>query len=668
MKVNNIIKSLEKYYGRNKYEFYKEAINKLKIYEKKNKVITLIPEDSHILEAIKIHLSMNSDKYKIYITNNDYDRMTHRKLSLTDNQLKNLSKQLHTIYTDKSGDGNNLESLCERGMDFTNDIKFVYSKNKKKDEVMFKNKDEVMFEKKDVYDLACLTLGVENLRFWEHQNLDNFCKILNSKHPKAQNMNKLLKNYIKSLKKLPWEERERIMIFSGVFFHSIGLTYTDDVDTMIVKNDVSDKDKYVKYLENNFKDIRNLFDYHILFDDGNWLKNEGEILAYQREWFTYKLPNYAGAKDIYDVLANPKHHCYFMGMKLTSIDINMVRSHMRGGLASIVDLVMISKINNIILKQKPCIPNMKLNQGQITVYAGKNLNNMYNILKSMLKSWYSYNISMEELKERVRLCTEDPSSIYAGKIPIDNDTQAIKDFHTDIKRYYILKYCKGCDSFLDVGAGRLRDLDFWNEAGIKNVVAIEPSQDSIKLGIRRIRTRRPKTKIMIIKGVGDEDWNRNNYYNVKKYSPYDCVVFQFTIHYMFKKMDVLMKNLSMVTKKGTNIIINCVDGDYAYEQLVKGQGRTEVRNEQEPIFGIYSLHDFKDKTNQVLVYFKGTYGVQYGSIEYLVFKNYLLRKFDGYTLVEEKGFLDIDLKLKNKMTDLQKEVSRYYKCYIFKKN
>lgn len=651
MQASEITTIIKKHIVKNDYLFYHDMLNVLKNYD----VINEIPNNKYVLEAIRLYLCYNENKYNVYISYDVPTDLCYRKLELTKKQLNNLFSQCNAI------NNNKFEDLClDHNIEVKNDpIYVIFSKNGVKD---------FIFKSKYVKDIAGVILGIDSFYFLRHQNMERLCKMLESNNNDIKVVNELYIKYYEINRDMDFVERERIMIFSGMIAYMLGTTWTTDIDALVIRNE---NESYSEQLNRLYKDVLNDFDYHVLTKNNIWIKKSGTILKYQSQWLTYSFPQLVGARDIYEVLTNPEHHFYFMGMKFISVNMNLQRARLRGSLSSLVDLIMYKELNDIDIIPKPCIPNMSINQGRVKVYIGDFLSVLHKIVQGMLYKWYGKKMSLDEIKDRLKECRLQEQSIYRGKVPSDPDTDNIKRFHTMVKKHYILKYCNNCDSLLDIGSGRLRDLDFWNNARIKHVVAIEPSKDSVKQAIHRIVKRKYKVKVNVINGYGDESWNETKYKQVYQNKPYDCITFQFTIHYMFKNMNILMSNLASVSKKGTKVLVMFVDGDYVYDALQKNNGRIEVRNEQEPIFGIYTLYkDRKKKDTQVLVYFKGTYGVQAGSLEYLMFPDDLKDIFyeSGFDLVEQKNFLELELKEKDVMTDIQKQVSKFYVAMIFEKN
>jgi len=137
-------------------------------------------------------------------------------------------------------------------------------------------------------------------------------------------------------------------------------------------------------------------------------------------------------------------------------------------------------------------------------------------------------------------------------------------------------------------------------------------------------------------------------------------------------IDLIIKNLDKVIKKGTKIIITCMDGNKIQNEFVRF-GKVEVRNNQEPIFAIVPFYKVSDKIhekdNNILVYFKGAFGVSSGSLEPIIDINKLINIFEknNIKLIERKNFADYNIPIKSKLYPNQLKVSSYYMSLIFEK-
>jgi SAM-dependent methyltransferase len=241
-----------------------------------------------------------------------------------------------------------------------------------------------------------------------------------------------------------------------------------------------------------------------------------------------------------------------------------------------------------------------------------------------------------------------------------------------IKESILKKYATNCNYLLDVGSGKLTDMRLWDMINVKNVVGIEPSIDSINMGNEKIKKFGFKGNIDIINGVGDVDWESDEKYKIALKNKYDVITFQFTLHYMMNNIITVINNLNKVIKSGTKVIITCMDGNKIQEDF-KRYKQVEIRNKQEPIFAIVPFYKVTDKIpekdNNILVYFKGAYGVSSGSLEPIIDINKLINIFNdnGLRLLERRNFADYNLPIRSKLYPNQLKVSSYYMSMIFVK-
>jgi hypothetical protein len=137
-------------------------------------------------------------------------------------------------------------------------------------------------------------------------------------------------------------------------------------------------------------------------------------------------------------------------------------------------------------------------------------------------------------------------------------------------------------------------------------------------------------------------------------------------------IQIVINNLKTIVKSGSKIIITCMDGNKIQEDFKKF-GKVEVRNRQEPIFAIvpfYKVNDIiPDIDNNILVYFKGAFGVSSGSLEPIIDINKLIRIFEEnqYKLLERKNFADYNISIKGRLNPYQLKVSSYYMSIIFER-
>lgn len=669
MNKTDILNSIKIYSDKNpKLTFYNDCYNYINNLPDS---ITSIEINEHLLESIRITILSNPGKYHLYISTNEIKNKLNYKMILSNNQKNNLLQQLECIM-----EYNDIMSLNNIKNKFNN-MKFKSNDDKYNVYIVISNNDideikNEIYKLNDNYNILGYIFGIDILNLLEHQRLDRIINFIKDKNCESYKTFNMINNYKKYLDSMNWESRDRIMIFSGVLFSALGLTYTRDIDLLVLAENKSRND-----VNNIMNKLINTDKYeiepHILVNDNNWYKQcNNKIISYkyQQQWLTYTMPYLSGSTDIYDTMCNPKFNFIFMGMKFISIDMNIKRFISRVNPNSFADLIMLEKINNYKIGDYLCIPNMTIRQGKLNIFDDKTIQFLNQTIKRKIKEFYDYDISINDVESLLQKCNVKSFDIYKGKNTYDPDTSLIKKFHLDIKDQIYNEYCKNVEYLLDIGSGQLTDARYWNKVNVKNVIGIEPSIVSIRNGMERLQKFGTKTNINIINGIGDIDWKSDKKYSDILKHKFDIITFQFTLHYMIPNIDIIIKNIKYISKKNTKIIITCMDGNKIYNDLITNK-KIEVRNYQEPIFAIVPLNDLQNNklinNINVLVYFKGAYGVANGSIEPLIDINNLIKTFDdnNFKLIKKTNFLEYKSHNKDKMNDIQKKVSSYYMSIIF---
>jgi ubiquinone/menaquinone biosynthesis C-methylase UbiE len=658
---DNLIDFIKNYKRDAKYTFYNDCIDKLK----EIKHMENIKREAYVLEPLRIYLLKNSDKYKIYLDTKKPSDKNYIKYDFDKNEYDNFL-QLILLTEEFNSDLMRLKEINITKIKDKLDSKTIYLVI---DENSNKSSKNNIYEINNLYDTLGFLLGIESINILKYQRLDRIKEFLDNEEGKK--VLQILQKYNQYVHSLPYELRENYIIHSGSVLTTLGTTYTRDVDVIIYKPtfDGNMANEYIKEINSKYSDI----DMSVIDKNGDYyIKGNEKPLKYKKLWFTYQLPNLDGAVDIYDVIINPVFNFYFAGMKFFNINLTVYRFLQRASIASMADLIMLYEINKYDIRKKICLPNMTIRQGRLVVFYGDYLEKYFIKLQQSLSEYYNKKYTIDELKKLVKHCNIEGYDIYKGPITKDPDTDIIKYFHIMIKKEILRKYASNSEYLLDVGSGKLTDMRLWDEINVKNVVGIEPSKESIELGIEKIKKFGFKGKIDVIEGVGDVDWKSQDKYKIVFNNKYDVVTFQFTLHYMMNNIDLIIKNLDKVIKKGTKIIITCMDGNKIQNEFVRF-GKVEVRNNQEPIFAIVPFYKVSDKIsekdNNILVYFKGAFGVSSGSLEPIIDINKLINIFEknNIKLIERKNFADYNIPIKSKLYPNQLKVSSYYMSLIFEK-
>jgi hypothetical protein len=665
MDKNSIIESLNDYIKTNpKLLYYKDCLDKIKTLPEK---INKLPNSHHYLEAMKIHICYNMDKFKLFIYDKAKKDCVFVKYKLTDDVFDKLIFQLVTIkeHNDILGLADPTLSMPVFKFSKVGNYNIIYLLIYKKDQkTNFKNKS---FELGNLYESMGYVFGVDTFKLLKYQRLDRIVEFI-KKGGESFKIYKLLNDYLKMLQKFDWQLRERMMVHSGVIYQALGTTYTRDIDIMVLQennNRQQAQDLMTKITKSGL-DV----DPTILINDGSWMSTGGKVYKYKSIWQTQLLPALGGAMDIYETMSNPTHSFNFMGVKFISIEMNFNKFLTRSNPNTFIDLMMVEELNNYNFGNKLCVPNMTIRQGRLVVFDEREIEKIHNQIQQKLREYYNKNMDLPTIRHKVKKCMVQSYEIYKGPIIKDPDTNIIKAFHMMIKDEIYRTYTKNVDYLLDVGSGQLSDLRFWDDNNIKHVYGIEPSIHSIKKGYERIEKFGTKGKVEVINSVGNIDWSKDDKFKEIMKHKYDVITYQYTLHYMLNSIDLMIKNMKAVIKPGTKVIITCMDGNKIQGDFMKF-GKVEIRNEQEPIFAIVPKYNVKESADfngkDILVYFKGAYGVANGSIEPIIDINKLVDKFgdNGFKLLQRKSFIDYNNEIKPKMKYIQKQVSSYYMLLAF---
>ena len=181
--------------------------------------------------------------------------------------------------------------------------------------------------KESIWNCASVFFSETTLSFLEKQKLEYF---LSENMKQSKKMFLKYRDWFRS--NIDLENQSQFMLYSSVVLYLLGSRNINDIDLYIhnVPEDIIKKSnelKDEKYF--NFK-----IDFRIKNTD-NW----------PRYWDTW-LDTWAqkcGAKYFEEILGNPKYHFYFLGMKIISLDCDIIRRIERNRPRGIADLIVLQK-------------------------------------------------------------------------------------------------------------------------------------------------------------------------------------------------------------------------------------------------------------------------------------------------------------------------------------
>ena len=646
MNINNIIKDLYKYKNEeNNTIFLKKVI---KYFEKKKDIIE-INDNEFELSGIKIHLLYND--YKFIISSKIIDNYSYRKLKLNEKQFNNIINQRYGLE-------NNDFKICKK-LDSNNkypiDLYIIIIHNFNTSNHMLKMKEEDFIN----IELALVLLGIESLYFLNHQNLDNYCSdiILNNSAELLNNL-KIFKNI---LNKIPWIERDRIIIFSGLIYHFLGTLYTKDIDINILCNTNEQKEKYIEYFKDSNIDIVFLV--------------KDSVINPIHEWLYYKLPQIRNIDSIYTTLINPKYHFYFMGIKCIDILTNFQSStNRRANAVSINDTILLKKINNIDFYNIFCIKNFRRrSKDNPRIFTDTVIYSMFNNVINIMKKWWNIDINIDYLKSHFHKCDILFKDIDYNYIKYCNKyTKKLLKYNEKFIESIIYNYIKN-KTIYDIGFNRMTYLKLYCTSSVKYIYGIDTSIYNINYVSKKLEKYNKKNNL-----INEEKYNliKEEKYNLIKEIKYNLINGLFTDKEInTKKVDVILllysiqnitqfdlfiKNILNISKSGTIIIITYINGQKIYNELIKNN-KIEITYKDKLYWGVYPFND--KSLTKVLFYMRDIIKYDIGIEENLVYPNMLINLFKDFNLIKQISFLESNIF--SMLKPFQKEILFYYELLIF---
>lgn len=146
---------------------------------------------------------------------------------------------------------------------------------------------------------------------------------------------------------VPPEEQWRFMTFSSILLFAYGVRIPNDMDLYIHRN-CEDEPLPSGFINTLFSGSQFPWIEPSCRGFGRWVK--GGVHERLDTWFLKEWPQLAGAHSMAEMINDPRHHFYFMGLKCISLKADIVRRISRQRPAAFADL--------IAIKQKSRIPEL----------------------------------------------------------------------------------------------------------------------------------------------------------------------------------------------------------------------------------------------------------------------------------------------------------------------
>ena len=140
-------------------------------------------------------------------------------------------------------------------------------------------------------------------------------------------------------------ESDRLITMGGTVFYSYGIRAFNDIDSIFIDIEPAESHNLIKLVENMFSDKKTKF---YFLDAGI----KGSV-QWNDSWTTKdkKILNYLNINSYKDLVLNPVNYFYHQGLKIVSLDYEMIRKLIRNRTEDHVDFMMINLINPSIIDQ-----------------------------------------------------------------------------------------------------------------------------------------------------------------------------------------------------------------------------------------------------------------------------------------------------------------------------
>lgn len=434
-----------------------------------------------------------------------------------------------------------------------------------------------------------------------------------------------------------------IIVISSSVLAVIGVTSARDVDAYLYNpSDNPDHDKaWDRFKRHEQFDIK-------IFHKGHW-ERQSQKDYYLGNWLNSEWPHLVGARDFEDLLYNPSHHFVYRGVKFISLEATIERIKKRVRYTSYVDLLGIRDVLKIPV-DIPCLPSYRFARGSIALISEDEKKIMIGKIKRAAREWYEIRMSTDAIAKLLTPCSH---SKYKDTQLDHTAFRNLKDFHKRVKREYVMRYA--CPYLIDIGSGRLHSIGNWIEAGVRRVLAVEPSIDSVRKAKRIAYFNRDKIKVDIQNTTGDAPWRSRHQAGL--------VTFEFSFHYLIPRLDAVMDNLTRFCKHGGHVVIHTMIGDSV--RWFTRNGAYNVYDAQ----GVEVFRLTRAGENNVNVWMNRIYGLAHEIEESIVDIDYLVERFTSahFKLVEYRKFLEQPFIEEYPLQKYELSVSQLYITLVFQR-
>jgi predicted RNA methylase len=239
------------------------------------------------------------------------------------------------------------------------------------------------------------------------------------------------------------------------------------------------------------------------------------------------------------------------------------------------------------------------------------------------------------------------------------DVNKLKLHNNQVKQWYLRNFCPSGKTLLDIGVGRLNDMKVWKSLDFEQFIGIEPSSDSLAIA----NTKLQGDNVSLHQGSAQDDWGP--FLKRRKASH---ILFNWTFHYgntTENDLNKVLENIKKYSAAHSRICMLSMDGDQIFNNLKDTNSFT---------YGYFSVTkgsytDSEPKLfgQDVIIKFKGVYGLEEGIKEFIVSLDKLVQAMDsiGFRLLYKFNFLDIWDSARATLSPDGQKISGLYNGLIF---
>lgn len=247
------------------------------------------------------------------------------------------------------------------------------------------------FNYDEAVSYGMMVLNITNLRYFNEMCWDRFLDMSNGA---GKLMIIGIRNYL--LERIDAMNMKRFLIFSSMILFLYGLRRPSDIDILGYDKPKSDKNINRLYDEYASQDRRILGIGELQVRGyGDW--REGGKKEYLNVWFGYEWARKFGARDMEDMIFNPRYYVSLVGLKVITLSADMERRRIRYRPAAYADMLAYNYFMPEPMEIEPP-PKRYIVQGEEKSYetVGE-IKELLRKIKCYLKLRYDIRMTIEEL-------------------------------------------------------------------------------------------------------------------------------------------------------------------------------------------------------------------------------------------------------------------------------